>query len=157
MRTHSEAKDDQIPTMKRLNSVLVAKQKLLEPLLVTKIKVTTKAMCLLHFVSHRDFVTQGYLPAKGIFESNPNRSFFVLVTNITTKQQPFYENKVLRNFYDSVFTIGSAKVPQKASQDGQLLPSVKETISTEEESSSSTSQIQEQLNWCKSIVIFEKY
>lgn len=93
-KTHFEAEDYQRSTMEHSNTVRVGKQKLLESFSVTGILVTTKTNGLLHFEPDPNLVTPGCLPTKGIVEAIANRSFFILVTNNSTKQQRFDKHKV---------------------------------------------------------------
>lgn len=59
IKTQYLDKDDQRSTIKHSNTARVAKQYLLEPVSVTKIKVTTKLNGPLHFDSGPSLVTQG--------------------------------------------------------------------------------------------------
>lgn len=63
MKTNSEAKEDQRLMTKQLNTVQVAKKKLLEPLSVIPIVVTIKSKGLLQFDPDPNLFTQGYLSA----------------------------------------------------------------------------------------------
>lgn len=72
IKTHLETREDQGPTITHWNTVRVASQKLLEPLSVTKIVVTTKVRGLLHFFADPNFVTQGGLPVKDLVEALAN-------------------------------------------------------------------------------------
>lgn len=86
-----------------------------------------------------------------------NRSFFILVTNNSAKQQHANKRKIPGRLIYYISTTVSTEATQKSSHDEQSLPSVVQNIKTEEESSPSMSRNQKLKDWNKSIVILRKY
>lgn len=155
--THLRTKDDCRSTIKRSDIVWVTKQKLPEPLSVSKIIVTTSSKGLLQFGLYPNFITEGFLRAKGTVEVLPHRRISVLVTKTTVKQQSIEKHQVMRNRNDDLSTIGSSERPQKSSQYKQPLPTVVDAMSIEKESSSPASQMEEQPDWRRLIIIYDEY
>lgn len=126
-----------------LNLVLVAQQKLLKLLSLVKSMVTNKSNALEHLDIDSRLVTQRCLSGKGIVRSISNQTF-LFSTNKPAKRKHFIEYKVLGRANDDISSIVSPKAPHKLCQEKQTLPSVTENISTEDESSLSTSQNKKQ-------------
>lgn len=87
-------------TIRHLNTIRVVKQNFLEPLSVTLMMVTAKAMRLPHLDTDPSCVTRGYLPAKGIVEGLAKSPIFILVTNTFVRKQWFNKHEVLWSMND---------------------------------------------------------
>lgn len=117
MKNPFEARDDEGSAIKHPNTVRFYKHSLLKPFSVTLIMITTKAEDVTYFDIESNLVIQAYLPAKAIVQANPNSSFAILVTNISTKEQHFNKRKLMGRLNDDLCTIVSSKTPQKSLQD----------------------------------------
>lgn len=71
----------------------------------------TKAKGLHHLDPDSTVFTEGWLPAEGIVEAIGNRQFFILLSNMTTKQELFDKHEVMGHLNDDISTNVSAEAP----------------------------------------------
>lgn len=139
IKAHFEAKDDQV---RQSNTVCVAKQKLLEPISVPSVMLTTIAKGLLCFGPEPILVIQGRLTAKHIVGAISVRPFIIFVTKNFSKPQKITKHKIMVRPNGHKANIVSMKAPHKSSQHKKSLSCVLGIVMTGKESSPPTSQNQ---------------
>lgn len=116
---------------------------------------TTKPEGLLHFEANSNLVTQECFPAKVIVEAICHCSFFIFVSDTSTKHQHLDVHKIMGRLNDDISTLVSTEATQKSSKDEELIQGVVGTINSIEELSPSAFQNRERSDWRKLIVIPE--